>query len=78
MRECIWHQVYFKDLKSKVKFYALKVFLMFMRLKVEHGETWTCISTMEAKDLVFMKVSYVIEIKRSDLGRTELLVIKEY
>ena len=78
MRECIWHQVYFKDFKSKIKFYSLKVFLMLMRLKVEHGEVWTSISTMKAKDSTFMHVSYTIEVNRSDMGRTELLVIKEY
>ena len=78
MRECIWHQVYFKDFKSKIKFYSLKVFLMLMRLKVEHGEVWTSISTIKGKDSIFMHVSYTIEVNRSDMGRTELLVIKEY
>ena len=78
MRECIWHQVYFKNFKSKVKFYALKVFLMFMRLKVEHGETWTPYGSVRGKDSENKLITYEIEINRSDLGRIELLVIKEY
>jgi len=72
MRECIWHQYYYKNWKWRI------VHFLFRIIGLDKGEVWTNFSTMESKDVVFPHITYSIEINRSDMGRTELLVIKVY
>jgi len=71
MRICVWHQYYYKNWKSRIFFNLLKL------IGLDKGETWTSISTMKSKDVIFAQVKYSIEINESDMGRKELLIIKE-
>ena len=76
MRECIWHQYKYRNWKSKILFNIMRI------IGLDKGEVWTSIFTIEGKGIADYGVDdfiekYTIEINKSDMGRTELLIIKE-
>jgi len=72
MRECIWHQYYYKNWKWRILFNLFKI------IALHRGEVWTNYGTIRGRSTEFKDVVFEIEINKSDMGRTELLVIKEY
>ena len=76
MRECIWYQYKYRNWKSKILFNLMKI------IGLDKGEVWTPIFTIEGKGIANYDIDdftekYVIEINRSDIGRVELLIIRE-
>jgi len=74
MRECIWHQYCYKNWKWKI------LFNFFRLIGLDGGEVWSNLLTIQGRGKYVNPINqgkYTLEINESDMGRRELLIIRE-